>query len=295
MYYLTGDIHGDVRRLLNDFKRYDIQSTDTVILLGDVGLNYYGSDRGDNKSKKFLNKQGVTVFCIHGNHEMRPETIASYEETKWNGGVVYYEPAYPNLLFAKDGEVFDLDGYRVVVIGGAYSVDKFYRLQRGMSWFDDEQPSAETKARVEHNLDAVGWMVDCVLSHTCPARYTPTEAFLSGLDQSSVDRSTEEWLDSIEERLCYGSWFCGHWHIEKHIDKMYFLMKSYEALAPLEDYTIPVDEQTFRDFTALCERKHTSVDIVTRAMFRYFIDPKNRETIKRWADEFRERECSENE
>ena len=53
---------------------------------------------------------------------------------------------------------------------------------------------------------------------------------LPGLDQSMVDHSTEEWLDKIEDRLNYKDWFCGHWHIDKRIDKMHFMMRSVEAL-----------------------------------------------------------------
>ena len=125
--------------------------------------------------------------------------------------------------------MYDLDGQKSIVIGGAYSVDKFYRLERGYNWFADEQPSEEIKANVEAALDRLGWKVDQVLSHTCPTKYTPTEAFLPGLDQSSVDRSTEDWLDTLEERLTYKRWFCGHWHIDKHIDRLHFLMNSFES------------------------------------------------------------------
>ena len=52
--------------------------------------------------------------------------------------------------------------------------------------------------------------MDVVLSHTCPERYIPVEAFLSGIDESTVDNSTEEWLGSIEEKLNYVAWLCGH-------------------------------------------------------------------------------------
>ena len=45
-----------------------------------------------------------------------------------------------------------------------------------------------------------------------------------------VDHSTEEWLDKIEDQLDYKDWFCGHWHIDKRIDKMHFMMRSVEAL-----------------------------------------------------------------
>ena len=36
------------------------------------------------------------------------------------------------------------------------------------------------------------WQVDVVFSHTCPLKYEPVEVFLPGIDQSTVDKSTEE-------------------------------------------------------------------------------------------------------
>ena len=131
-------------------------SSDLLILLGDVGLNYYGNNQGDRKRKKLLNSAGVPILCIHGNHEERPYNIPSYKDVSWHGGSVYVEEDFPNLLFAKDGEIYDLDGKKAIVIGGAYSVDKFYRLRNNMNWFPDEQPSAEVKSRVEAALGR--WM-----------------------------------------------------------------------------------------------------------------------------------------
>ena len=230
MIYITGDIHGEVFRVADAVERFNISSDDIIVLLGDVGMNYYGNSRGDRHRKKRLNKLGIPVFCIHGNHEMRPGTIPTYSEIKWHGGRVYVEDDYPNLLFAKDGEVYDLDGQKTIVIGGAYSVDKWYRLQRDLNWFPDEQPSKAIKASVEQKLDALNWKVDAVLTHTCPERYIPREAFLSSVDQLTVDNSTEVWLDTIAERLSYKAWYCGHWHINKRIDKMHFLFDSFETV-----------------------------------------------------------------
>ena len=195
----------------------------SIVILGDAGFNYYGNSK-ERHIKRQINELGITVFCIHGNHEMRPETISAYITREWNGGVVYYEEKYPNILFAKDGEIYDLDSRKSIAIGGAYSVDKFYRLERGYRWFPDEQPSEEIKSRVETVLKENGWKVDQILSHTCPLKYIPTEALLSCVDQSRVDNSTEEWLDTIEEKASYNRWLCGHWHIDKSIDKMRFVM-----------------------------------------------------------------------
>lgn len=121
-------------------------------------------------------------------------------------------------------------GYSCLVIGGAYSVDKRFRFQHGDCWWPDEQPSEEIKAKVERILSERSWKIDVVLSHTCPLKYEPTEAFLPTLDQSTVDTSTEEWLNTIEERLTYERWYCGHFHIEKRIAKIQFMFHDYTLL-----------------------------------------------------------------
>lgn len=228
MVYYMGDIHGNPLPAASACRQMKMTEEDTLVLLGDVGANYYGDER-DTHIKKSLAKLRPEILCIHGNHEMRPERIASYISKEWRGGMVWYEPEYPNLLFAADGEVFDLEGIKHLCIGGAYSVDKEYRLERGYGWWPDEQPSEEIKRKVEQVLDRIGWKIDVVLTHTCPYRYEPHEAFLPFIEQSSVDDSTEKWLDAIEEKLAYEYWFCGHWHIEKHIDKIRFLFHNVEG------------------------------------------------------------------
>ena len=70
---------------------------------------------------------------------------------------------------------------------------------------------------------------DIILSHTCPFKYEPREMFLAVIDQSTVDTSTESWLDTIEEMVDYKAWYCGHWHTNKRIDKMHFLFHGYET------------------------------------------------------------------
>ncbi len=225
MIFITGDIHGNPERIIRFCNRMKLTENDTIILLGDVGANFYNNS-SDIKLKNRLSMLPVKLLCIHGNHEMRPQTIPTYNKTVWNGGEVYVEDKYPNLLFAIDGEVYDLDGKKALAVGGAYSVDKFYRIERGIGWWADEQPSDEIKCKVEAVVRQK--QIDIVLSHTCPKKYTPTEMFLPFIDQSSVDKSTEEWLDKIEEQVDYEAWYCGHWHVDKKKDKMHFLFNMIE-------------------------------------------------------------------
>lgn len=228
MFYITGDTHGDFSRCEVFNARNNPTPDDTMIVLGDAGLNYYRNNT-DRKKKLYVNSFPFTTFCIHGNHEMRPNTIASYEMKEFCGGNVWYEHEFPNILFAQDGEIYDFDGIKCIAIGGAYSVDKEYRLLRGYKWFEDEQPSDFIKARVEENLSKAGNKIDVVLSHTCPIDYEPVEAFLPSIDQRKVDKSTEEWLGKIEKSIEYKKWYCGHYHIIKKIDSLQFMYTNIEV------------------------------------------------------------------
>lgn len=228
MIYITGDTHGHFDRIVEFCEKTGTSKDDIMIILGDAGINYYGS--GDRSRKKRLQKLPITLFCIHGNHEQRPEAIETYRLDDFCGGKVYIEDAFPYIKFAKDGQIYNFDGREFIVIGGAYSVDKFYRIARGANWFPNEQPSPEIKADVVATLDARGWNVYGVLSHTCPVKYEPTEVFLAMIDQSTVDKTTEEWLNSIEEKLDYEKWYCGHYHTEKKIDKLRFMFEDIAEL-----------------------------------------------------------------
>lgn len=232
MIYYTGDIHGQPYEIVRFCKRFKPTKNDTIVILGDVGANY-SLDDSDAELKKTLNRLKPTILCIHGNHEIRPHHIPTYKTKEWNGGIVWYEEAYPSLLFAKDGEIYDIEGLRHIAIGGAYSVDKFYRIARGYGWWEDEQPSQEIKQYVEQQLKEK--KVDVILSHTCPFKYEPVEVFLPGIDQSTVDDSTERWLDTIEESTEYIAWFCGHWHTNKRKDNIHFLFHQFESCEAVKE------------------------------------------------------------
>lgn len=230
MTYLTGDTHGQFVRIGTFCRTTETKKTDTMIILGDAGFNYYLNDR-DTRAKEYASTFPIMLFCIHGNHEARPQSLAGFEEGRYHRGKVLFEKAYPNILFAVDGEVYEFDGYQCIVIGGAYSVDKFYRLEHGWNWWPDEQPDELTKKTVENRLAATGNKIDVILSHTCPLKYEPTEVFMKGLDQSTVDKSTESWLDEIEARNDYKKWYCGHYHTCKRIDRVQFMYEDFDVLS----------------------------------------------------------------
>ncbi len=228
MIYLTGDTHGRFDRIGTFCNKMETTKDDVLIILGDAGFNFSGGFL-DRMKKEAVSQLPITLLCIHGNHEQRPANIPTYHEIAWNGGCVYVEDEFPSILFAKDGEVYNLNGMQAIAIGGAYSIDWMLRVP-GRSWWPDEQPSTEIKTRVEQKLDALGWKVDIVLSHTVSLKYEPVEVFLPGIDQSRVDKTTEAWLDALEERLDYQKWYCGHYHTQKYANRIQIMFEDYDTI-----------------------------------------------------------------
>lgn len=134
-----------------------------------------------------------------------------------------WDAKYPNQYFAIDGAVYKIQTsertLNALVCGGAYSVDKFYRLQFRANWWPDEQPNELTKGLVR--LMATRYPINIMLTHTCPLRFEPKELFLDCIDQSTVDTSTEEFFDELYEQFPADQkpmWYFGHFHGDKYTD-----------------------------------------------------------------------------
>ena len=228
MVYITGDCHGRFDHILDFCQKQHTTTDDVLIILGDVGLNYYG----ENNYKDIANKMCVsyfpiTLFCVRGNHEFRPTTLQdAYISTYFHGSVIR-ENKYPNIIYALDGVEYLIDDKHCFVIGGAYSVDKYYRIEHSLNWFDNEQlNTTEKKSILQKLTSAHNKQFDCILTHTCPEKYIPREWFLPMVDQSTVDNSMETFLNEVSNIIDYKKWYCGHYHGEKQIDNIEFLYKT---------------------------------------------------------------------
>lgn len=113
--YLTGDTHGRFERIISFCERQQVQSESTFIILGDVGLNYYG-DRRDRRGKDALAQIPITFFCIHGNHEMRPSEELGYARKTF--GMFTGEEVKVHLRFENHlvGAVLDRLGRDVLLV-----------------------------------------------------------------------------------------------------------------------------------------------------------------------------------
>lgn len=222
---ITSDCHGDFQYILDYASRNKLTSNDTIIVLGDDEIN----SCYDNVYQNILMDLPCTLFCIHGNHQPRAETLPNYKKCTIFGGIGYMDMQYPNIIFAKDGEIYNIDNKKCMVIGGAYSVDKFLRLYKKYPWFPDEQPDDKIKKYCEKQLNKNNWSIDYMFTHTCPYDYRPTEWFLESLSTFVHDVSTEEWLQRIYDKLNFKIWYCGHFHGNKYDEnsRIRFIYKEF--------------------------------------------------------------------
>ena len=131
---ITGDTHGDTVRY-SRFNSYKNPEEVAMIVLGDAGFNYE-LNYGDIVRKQRASKYGGYIYCVRGNHEERPGNMSTMTK-EWDsnvGGYVYMEVDFPLIRYFIDGEIYLINGLRTLVIGGAYSVDKYYRLMWGRKW-----------------------------------------------------------------------------------------------------------------------------------------------------------------
>lgn len=246
--FVMGDIHGKFQPI-RDFElrnkiKENFDGSDTMILLGDAGLNFFFNSR-DRKFKEKLGKFPFTYFVIRGNHEERPSICAEKNPEAWHkekyfGNEVWVENDFPYIKYAMDYvNWYVIDDYITLVIPGAYSVDKYRRLQMGWSWFPNEQLTTEEMEQGFHLLDGMQYKCDLVLSHTCPVIYEPTDLFLSVVDQSTVEKDMERYLGQIEYRLDYKAWLWGHYHAFRdypRVDRHKKLMLFNDCAINLKDY-----------------------------------------------------------
>ena len=247
-FYITGDKHRNFDSVELFCKDMKTRKKDVLIVLGDAGFNYYG-DRRDKQLKERAQNMNITFFCIHGNKENRPANIETYGKRNFCGGKVYFEPKYPNILFAMDGEIYNFEGKEYFVMGGAHSIDKNRCLEKGLPYWEDEMPTKALMLYAEKVLEKRAYKVHGVLTHTCPFQYRPREMFETNRRSEKfekapkliklfkrkpfeldIDHSTEYMLEDLEKKLQYKAWFCGHYHVDKPIDKITMLFREIRPL-----------------------------------------------------------------
>ena len=234
MIYLTGDTHGEVgiNKLVNGNNPLTktLTKDDKLIILGDFGL-FWNVPRSDTEKYwlDWLSNQEYQVLFLDGNHE-NFDLLEQFEEVEMFGGKVGV--AYDNIYHLKRGEVYTIEDNKILVVGGASSIDRVYRTLN-KSWWEAEELSLAEIKNTEDNIVSESHKFDYVLTHTIPGSMKRFFGFYNGLFCS-----TSEYFSSIYRIISFKHWYTGHMHMDKTVDNVTIL---YDKIIKLGD-TIPGDE-----------------------------------------------------
>ena len=216
-YYITGDTHGD--QILWDASLGTfLKPADTIIVAGDFGVGFFdGRFWPEETFLDYFEEQEYTILFCDGNHE-NFDKLNGYPVSEWHGGRVHY--VRKNVIHLMRGEVFEIDGKRVFVMGGGYSIDKPWRVP-GRSWWPQEMPDDAEYRDAASNLKKAGFEVDYILTHTAPRNTVEYMSRLSGDIRKQVDEELPltGFLQWVADETKYRKWYFGHFHIDAELWK----------------------------------------------------------------------------
>lgn len=220
--YLIGDTHcnalGDGKKI----KKIPGQENDYGIVLGDWGFIWTEKDNHEDKWFKRFRKLPYTLCFIDGNHE-NFERLKRFPEVDFCGekaGLIR-----DCVYHLKRGRIYTIDGKKILTVGGAKSIDKNERIP-GVSWWREEEITKEEEYKTYESLDANNWEVDYVLTHTLPTRIIKDH-----LDfPEKEDANTKFFDDLLDKGLKFKKWYCGHFHIDKTINKFNILYNTIQSI-----------------------------------------------------------------
>lgn len=169
-----GDVHGKIGDYL-----YITDGCDMSVQVGDLGAGFV----------PLPTDLPVNHRNIRGNHDS-PLALKSY----------------PNWI--PDGTVETIGKTKIMFMGGAFSIDRYNRIE-GVSWWSDEECTIE---QFYDFMDIVQKeQPDIIVTHDCPKEIVNT-MFGTRSHHYEVSR-TNQALDAIFQLHRPKMWFFGHHHI----------------------------------------------------------------------------------
>lgn len=206
--YVTGDLHQSIDICKLAVRRFPIQKeldkSDIMIVCGDAGLVWDGS-KEDKYWQEWLDERNFTTFCCLGNHE-NYNLINDYPIVEIFGGKA--REIQPSVFYAISGEIYTINGKKMLFINGADSHDKEWRTE-GKSWWPQEQIIEEKIDNALENLSGHNFQVDYIISHTGGSEVCRQLGFAPTV--------SDKMLDKVLETTQYGEHYCGHYHVDKWV------------------------------------------------------------------------------
>ena len=212
--FVCGDIHStlDINKLDGFIGREDLNENAYLIICGDTGICGFSKEQ-EAATRAYLRGLPMTVLFADGNHEQF-DALNSYSVDEWNGGKVHI--IEPGIIHLMRGQVYQIDGKRFFVFGGAYSIDRAYR-DLGFTWFEEEIPSQEEYEEAWKNLEECDYKVDYIISHTGP--YEVITGF--GYECHDAALNQVRFFQQVADQVDFQDWYFGHFHEDVDVENFH--------------------------------------------------------------------------
>lgn len=215
-YYLTGDTHGMdgfIKRFnTKNFPVKNMFGENYIVILGDFGLLW---DKKNTKNQigyltKWLKQKPFKVLFLAGNHE-NYDMLEELPVVDFKGGKVGV--VSDQIYWLKNGYIFDFDGEKCGVFGGASSIDRGTRIE-GKTWWPQEIPTAKTMQFFVDNLDAAGSEIDYLLTHTTASDILPFYI----KSNYKIGDDVSRFIMFLYDHYKFKQHYFGHFHIERSME-----------------------------------------------------------------------------
>ncbi|RHP47223.1 metallophosphoesterase [Clostridium sp. AF32-12BH] len=231
--YITGDTHGNFERFLDPrfVKSMDVDKCDYMIVTGDFGGLFYGTQAEDALLDFLEDYVPFTLLFVDGNHE-NFDLLKNYPVETWHQGKVHF--IRPHIIHLMRGNCYMIENRTFFVMGGARSVDvtdgifelddsrrlekiakleaegKYWYRTKGLDWFEEELPSDDELQAGLEVLKSHENRVDYILTHAAPSMVA--QYFSAG--KFDKDKLTE-YFEKLRKQVEFRTWYCGHYHVDE--------------------------------------------------------------------------------
>jgi predicted phosphodiesterase len=193
-----GDIHGEFATLKYNIKRFGFNNCN-IIQVGDFGVGF-STENGDTDQLRYLNEfmveRNIKFYAIRGNHDC-PDWFQGNND-------------HSNLKLIPDYTILELEGHKMLCIGGGLSIDREPRKSqqrkyaadsskyRECYWPDEIVVFDESKLKTVKNIDIV-------VTHVAPKYLQPINNH-GGMklvdDFARIDSKLKPDIDSENVVMC---------------------------------------------------------------------------------------------
>lgn len=202
MIFITGKLNGSesICKLnsKNFYEQKQMTSDDYLIICGDFKLLYNNSAE-EKRLLKFLESRAFTILLVEGPNE-NFDLLNDCKEISFCNNPI--QMIARNVFRLKRGYIYNIEGFKILTLGGGVPEDKAIKLPHSNYWFE-ALPSKDDIKRCISSIKENNYKVDYIITSDSPNSFKEKFCESEGLSEYG------SFLDRIKNSVTFKKWYCG--------------------------------------------------------------------------------------